>query len=241
MSWSCTQGKLGGQYRWFNKPTRIDSHVHVRLVAEVDSELQRDAHVVLHPPHLAVERDALLAEGVGGGLVLEGVDAELLAEALARGHGGFGQERLRDVDALVAQHVVGERHHGELDLFYDISQDGSVDIMSGHGVDYNEVLKELVYEINENMLDKNDDEVRKELANYENSMLIELYVDLHSHFQQNHQALTKTIQKNHALEKLILRHREWPDIETVDFGKTMASNWLTDKTPSNKNPYIVKV
>ena len=113
--------------------------------------------------------------------------------------------------------------------------------MSGHGVDYNEVLKELVYEINENMLDKNDDEVRKELANYENSMLIELYVDLHSHFQQNHQALTKTIQKNHALEKLILRHREWPDIETVDFGKTMASNWLTDKTQSNKNPYIVKV
>ena len=108
---------VDGDVSLSNKPTRINLHVHSRLVAEVDSELQRDAHVVLHPPHLAVERDALLAEGVGGGLVLEGVDAELLAEALARGHGRLGEERVRDVDALVAEHVVGERHHGELDLF----------------------------------------------------------------------------------------------------------------------------
>ena len=61
---------LGGLYGSFNKSTQIDSHVNVGLLAERDSELQRDACVVLHT-HLAVERDALLAECVGGGIVLE--------------------------------------------------------------------------------------------------------------------------------------------------------------------------
>ena len=59
------------------------SRVHVRLVRVVHAELQRDAHVVLHAADLAVERDPLLTEGVRRRLVLEGVDDELLSQALA--------------------------------------------------------------------------------------------------------------------------------------------------------------
>ena len=95
-----------------------DSHVKLRLRAEVHGQLQGDAHVVLHAAHLPVERDALLAESVCRGLVLEGVDAELLAHAAARALGVLRDERVEHVHAVVAQHVVEERHHGELDLLH---------------------------------------------------------------------------------------------------------------------------
>jgi len=55
----------------------------VRLARVVDGELEGDDDVVFHAADLAVERDALLAEDVGGRLELEGVDGELLAQALA--------------------------------------------------------------------------------------------------------------------------------------------------------------
>jgi hypothetical protein len=87
------------------------SRVHLRPRAVVHGELERDDDVVLHAADLAAEGDALLAEAVDGLLELEGVDLHLLLDAAARGGGVLAEQGVVEGDALVAEHVVEERHH----------------------------------------------------------------------------------------------------------------------------------
>ena len=78
--------------------------------------MDRHAHFVLHAADLAAECDALLAEAVERGLELEGVHGDLLLETAEVGGGVLRDERGRDGDALVAEHVVGKGHHAVLYL-----------------------------------------------------------------------------------------------------------------------------
>lgn len=90
--------------------------VHLRARAVVHGELEGDDDVVLHAADLAAEGDALLAEAVDGLLVLEGVHLHLLLDAAARGGRVLAEQGVAEGDALVAEHVVEERHHAVLDL-----------------------------------------------------------------------------------------------------------------------------
>lgn len=98
-----------------NFTTRV-SHIHLFTRGVVDRELQCDDDVVLHAADLAVERDARLAEVVGGLLELQGVDVHLLAEARGVLGGALGKELRQNAHASFAQHVVKEGAHGVLDL-----------------------------------------------------------------------------------------------------------------------------
>ena len=95
---------------------RFISRVHLRPRAVVHGELEGDDDVVLHAADLAAEGDALPAEAVDGLLELEGVDLHLLLDAAARGGRVLAEQGGVKGDALVAEHVVEERHHAVLDL-----------------------------------------------------------------------------------------------------------------------------
>ena len=110
--------------------------VHVWVGGVVDAELHGDDDVVLHAADLAAEGGACLREHVDGLLELEGVDRELLVEPAQVGLGVLGEERLHDVDALLAHHGVGERAHAVLDLLGcedAVALCGVVDAVAGVG------------------------------------------------------------------------------------------------------------
>ena len=92
-------------------------HVHLRARAVVHGELEGDDDVVLHAADLAAEGDALLAEAVGGLLVLEGVDLHLLLHAAARGGGVLAEQGIVECHTLLSKHIIEESHHGVLDFF----------------------------------------------------------------------------------------------------------------------------
>ncbi len=68
------------------------------------------------PPTLQLRATRCLPKAVDGLLVLEGVDFHLFLDFAARGGGVLGEQGLVEGDALVAEHVVEERHHAVLDL-----------------------------------------------------------------------------------------------------------------------------
>lgn len=94
----------------------MNSLVHVLFLGPVHAELESDADVVLHSADLAAERDAALAEDARGIFKLKTVYMELFVEALGVAVRILGEQRLEDVDALLAQHRAEERAHGVLDF-----------------------------------------------------------------------------------------------------------------------------
>jgi len=96
--------------------THSTSREQLWTLSVVCCELQRDDDVVLHAADLAAESDTLLAEAVGSLLELEGVDLHLLLDAPAHGRGVLAEQGVAGGDALVAEHVVEERHHAVLHL-----------------------------------------------------------------------------------------------------------------------------
>ena len=87
--------------------------LNLRVVAR---QLQADADVVLHPAHLAAERDAVLLEGVGSELELVRVDLHLLPEAQEHALFVAGGQGFPDVDPALLEHDDGELAHGVLHL-----------------------------------------------------------------------------------------------------------------------------
>ena len=88
----------------------------MRLRRVVNPQLHRDDDVVLHASHFAAERRPRLSKHVLCLLELEGVHGELLVEAAGVAVRVFGEQGLQDVDALLAEHGVGERAHAVLDF-----------------------------------------------------------------------------------------------------------------------------
>lgn len=88
----------------------------MRLTTVVDSQLKCDAHVVFHTTDLAAQRDALFSEAVESGFELERIHDKLLLEAATVAGCVFRYKVLIQSNALVAEHVIGQGHHGILYL-----------------------------------------------------------------------------------------------------------------------------
>ena len=106
----------------------------MRLSRVVDAQLHRDDDVVLHASHLATQRRAGPSEDVLCFFKLERVHGELLMQPAGVAGGVLGEQGVQDVDALLAQHGVGERAHAVLDFLcceHAVALGGVVDAVAG--------------------------------------------------------------------------------------------------------------